>query len=232
MNPDFAIVLNFKATGDFDADFLVKTARNIGARAVMSSDPAAFKEACEKYTIFLADEQAGLDLASVNVIDTMVNNRKNGEATFINIPVNDGKFDEATQKLLDTINSWMHQFGHAFNEGKPSPLTVSDGFILENRHADYQKYVFLKDIPAKIVVEGLDKEPNRVEWIEHRTELDFAMKDGKLTINLIKPDDVFDWNVLRIQAHRLEDNIIHTEFQRKSILNRECFFYSTLEPSS
>lgn len=106
----------------------------------------------------------------------------------------------------------MHQFGHAFNEGKPSPLTVSDGFILENRHADYQKYVFLKDIPAKIVVEGLDKEPNRVEWIEHRTELDFAMKDGKLTINLIKSDDVFDWNVLRIQAHRPEDDIIHTEF--------------------
>ena len=33
MNPDFAIVLNFKTTGDFDADFLVKTARNIDTRA-------------------------------------------------------------------------------------------------------------------------------------------------------------------------------------------------------
>ena len=93
MNPDFAIILNFKTTSDFDADFLVKTARSIGARAVMSSDPAAFKKACEKYTIFLADEQAGLAVTSVKVSDTLVNNRKNGEATIINIPVNDGKFD-------------------------------------------------------------------------------------------------------------------------------------------
>lgn len=163
----------------------------------------------------------------------MVNNRKNGEATIINIPVNDGKFDEATQKLLDTINSWMHQFGHAFNEGKPSPLTVSDGFILENRHADYQKYVFLKDIPAKIVVEGLDKEPNRVEWIEHRTELDFAMKDGKLTINLIKSDDVFDWNVLRIKLTVLKTTLFILNFNEKAFSIENAFlFYSSLDPSS
>lgn len=212
MNPDFAIVLNFKTTGDFDADFLVKTARNIGARSVMSDDPAAFKAACEKYTIFLADAQDGVDLDSDNVINAMVENRKNGQATIINIPINNGSFDEATQKTLDAINSWMHMFGHAFNEGKPSDLTVSDGFILENCHANYQKYVFLKDIPNKIVVEGLSQEPNRVEWIDHRTELNFSMKDGKLTIDLVKPDDVFKWNVLRIQAHRPEDDIIHTEF--------------------
>lgn len=92
MNPDFAIILNFKTTSDFDADFLVKTARNIGARAVMSSDPATFKEACEKYTIFLADEQAGLDLTSVNVIDTMVNNRK-----MVKLPL--------LTSLLMTVNS-------------------------------------------------------------------------------------------------------------------------------
>ena len=49
MNPDFAIVLNFKTTGDFDADFLVKTARNIGVRAVMSDDPDAFKAACDRH---------------------------------------------------------------------------------------------------------------------------------------------------------------------------------------
>ena len=72
MNPDFAIILNFKTTSDFDADFLVTTARNIGARAVMRSDPTAFKEACETYTSFFADEHAGLDSPSVIVLDTMV----------------------------------------------------------------------------------------------------------------------------------------------------------------
>lgn len=212
MNPDFAIVLNFKINGQANADDLVKTARNIGARAVMSNNTAGFKEACAKYTIFLADEQDGLDLTSENIIDTMVNNRKNGKATIINVPVNDGQIDEDAQKILSAINSWMHMFGHAFNEGKPSDLTTSDGFVLENRHAGYQKYIFLKDIPEKIVVEGLSEEPNRVEWIEHRNELNFTMKDNKLIIDLIKPDDFFAWNVLRIQAHRPEDDIIHTEF--------------------
>ena len=61
-------------------------------------------------------------------------------------------------------------------------------------------------------MEGLSEEPNRIEWIDHRTELDFRMEDGKLIIDLVQPDDNFDWQVLRIQAHRPEDDIIHTEF--------------------
>ena len=78
---------------------------------------------------------------------------------------------------------------------------------------NYQKYVFLPSpLPDKIVVEGLVEEPNRVEWIEHRTDLDFNYKDQKLTINLVNPDDEFAWQVLRIQAHRPEDDILETKF--------------------
>lgn len=213
MNPDFAIVLNFKLNGQADADTLVKTARNIGARAVMSNGKNdLFKMACEKYTIFLANKQDGLDLTSENVIDTMVDNRKNGKSTIINVPVNNGQINENTQALLNTINSWMHMFGHAFNESQPSELTSSDGFILENRHATYQKYIFLNNLSDQIIVEDLSEEPNRIEWIDHRTELDFRMEDGKLIIDLVQPDDNFYWQVLRIQAHRPEDDIIHTEF--------------------
>ena len=214
MNPDFAIVLNFKINGNADADFLVKTARNIGARAVMTNaQKDDFEKACSKYTIFLADEADGIDLNGDDVIDTIVNNRQNGKNTIINIPVTDGKFDDATQKLLDTINSWMHLFGHALNEGKHSNLKTDNGFILENRHADYQKYVFVKrPLPEKIVVSGLTQEPNRVEWIDHRADLDFAFKDSKLTINLTELESDLAWQVLRIQAHRPEDDIIHTEF--------------------
>lgn len=215
MNPDFALVLNFKLNKqeNVDPDFLVKTARNIGARAVSGSE--LLKEACAKYTIYLTKQNDGLTLTADNVIDRMVENRKNGKPTIINIPVNsDGKFDEATDKLLSTINNWMHMFGHAFNEGKESALTVDhNGFVLENRHAAYQKYVFLKHpLPEKIVVTGLDKEPNRVEWIEKRVDLDFSFKDGKLNIQLTKPDDDFIWQVLRIQAHRPEDDIAETKF--------------------
>ena len=214
MYPDFAIVLNYQLNGNADADFLVKTARDIGARAVMTNaQNDDFKVACTKYTILLANAENGIDLTSDNVIDAMVNNRKNGKATIINVPVANGSFSAATQEMLDTINNWMHQFGHAFNEGQPSALASSNGFILENRHANYQKYVFLQNpLPKKIVVEGLSEEPNRVEWIEHRIDLDFNYKDHKLTIKLIKPDDEFAWQVLRIQAHRPEDDILETKF--------------------
>lgn len=217
MNPDFAIVLNYQlkdsAINATIADKLVKIARDIGARAVSGSE--ALANACKKYTIFLANEKDGEDLTAENVIDTMVENCKNGKQTIINVSADEnGKFSDATQKLLTTINNWMHMFGHTFNEGQPSELTVDqDGFVLENHHADYQKYVFLKSpLPEKIVVTGLKQEPNRVEWIEKRVALDFTFKDGKLTINLTKPDDEFPWQVLRIQAHRPEDDIKETKF--------------------
>ncbi|GAA3626208.1 hypothetical protein GCM10022297_00940 [Lactobacillus hamsteri] len=215
MNPDYALILNFKLNDskNVDADALVKKARDIGVRAVSGSD--LLKEACEKYTIFLANEENGQDLTKDNVIETMVENRKNGKATIINIPVNeDGNFDDDTIQMLDVINNWMHMFGHAFNDGKVSELTVDqDGFVLENRHASYQQYVFVKSpIPENITISGLSEEPNRVEWIEHRNELKFEFEDRKLTVNLEKPDDEFTWEVLRIQAHRPEDDIAETKF--------------------
>ena len=79
MNPDFANVLNYQLNDKADADFLVKTARNIGARAVMTDRQTEdFKTACAKYTIFLANPENSTDLTKDNVIDTMVNNRKAG----------------------------------------------------------------------------------------------------------------------------------------------------------
>lgn len=215
MNPDYALILNFKLNDskNVDADALVKKARDIGARAVSGSD--ILKEACEKYTIFLANEENGQNLTKDNVIETMVENRKNGKVTIINIPVDEnGNFDNETIEMFDVINNWMHMFGHAFNEGILSELSVDqDGFALKNRHADYQKYIFVKSpIPEKITISGLEQEPNRVEWIEHRNELKFAFKDGKLTINLENPDDKFTWQVLRIQGHRPEDDIAETKF--------------------
>lgn len=214
MNPDFAIVLNFNLNNAKNVDFdsLVKKARDIGVRAISASDD--FQEACDKYTIKLVDEQDGEKLTSENVINTMVENRKNGKRTVINIDLEDGKINEADEKTLEKINSWMHMFGHAFNEGKPSDLTVDhDGFVLENHHANYQKYIFLKSpLPEKITVEGLDEEPNRVEWIENRVDLKFNYVDKKLEIELTKPDDEFDWEVVRIQAHRPEDDILETKF--------------------
>lgn len=213
MNPDFAIVLNFKLdTNNINADALVKKARDIGVRAISGGN--VLQEAADKYTIRLVNQQDGVDLSADEVIDTLVQNRKNGNSTVINIHLQDGKISPEDEGMLEVINKWMHMFGHAFNESEISELTVDqDGFILQNRHANYQKYVFLKSpLPEKITVSGLSQEPTRVEWIQNRTDLKFGFEDNELSIALTQPEDNFEWQLLRIQAHRPEDDIAETKF--------------------
>ncbi|WEV71083.1 hypothetical protein OZY43_01190 [Lactobacillus sp. ESL0785] len=218
MNPDFAIVLNFKLkdTKKVNADLLVKTARDIGARAV-SADSAqtAMQAACAKYTITLAADQAGQDLTADNVINELVTNRKKGQATIINVNITEsGTLTAASQAVLEQINNWMHMFGHAFNESKPCSLTTDgNSFVLQNRHMPYQKYLFVKSpLPKQITVSGLTQEPNRVEWIEKRVDLKFNYENNELVIDLADPVDSFPWQVLRIQEHRPEDDIKETKF--------------------
>ena len=226
MNPDFAIVLNFKLKNakGVDADFLVKTARNIGARVVAAD---AFKndfaKACKKYTIALVTTepiQANYELSAANVVEQLVLQRKAGQQATIDIPVtDDGNLLAETKALLTQINNWMHLFGHAFNEGEPCNLTISNvnednGFVLQNRHMHFQKYIFIKaPLPEIIKIQGLTNKPNRIEMVAQRTELDFTFADNELTINLKNaPKSDFTWQVIRIQEHRPEDDIKETKF--------------------
>lgn len=216
MNPDFSIIVNFKLkqADKSIADKLVKTARNIGVRAV--SGPEILNAASEKYTIKLVDEKmADHNINSENIINKLVENRKNGLPTIIEISVDEnGELSSEDQALLEKINDWMHMFGHAFNEAAGSLLEVdTDGFVMENRHANYQKYIFLKSpLPAEVKVSGLDQEPNRIEWIEDRQELKFDYQDGVLRIDLAGLDNKFEWQIVRIQAHRPEDDLEETKY--------------------
>ena len=226
MNPDFAIVLNFKlkSAKDVDADFLVKTARNIGAQAVsVDAHQTDFEKACAKYTIALVDAetiQESCDLVPADPIAKLVANRKDGQNTIINIPVTDnGKLPSETEAMFKQINNWMHLFGHAFNESEPCALKLSDvegdnGFILQNRHVHYQKYLFIKaPLPETLKILGLSNKPNRIEMIENRTELDFTFTDNELSINLKDvPESDFTWQLIRIQEHRPEDDIKETKY--------------------
>ena len=226
MNPDFAIVLNFKLKNakGVDADFLVKTARNIGARAVAADAfKTDFAKACKKYTIALVTTepiQANYELSAANVVEQLVSQRKAGQQAVIDIPVtDDGNLLAETKALLTQINNWMHLFGHAFNEGEPCNLTISNvnednGFVLQNRHMHFQKYIFIKaPLPEIIKIQGLTNKPNRIEMIAQRTELDFTFADNELTINLKNaPKSDFTWQVIRIQEHRPEDDIKETKF--------------------
>lgn len=218
MNPDFAIILNFKlkSTKDVDVDFLVKTARDVGVRAVATDAlQASFQKACAMYTIALTKSQDGLDLKADNVIIQMVKKRKNGEQIFINVQVKtDGSLNEVMQKMLDQINNWMHIYGHAFNESEPCKLSAQpDSFVLQNRHMNYQKYVFVKKpLPQQVEISGFNTAPNRVEMIEKRIEPAFDYDNGKVTIDLSKIKSDFEWQVIRIQEHRPEDDLIETKF--------------------
>ena len=224
MNPDFAIVLNFKLKNakDVAADFLVKTARNIGARVIAAdADIPDFKKACAKYTISLMEKPTqGTDLTATDVIDRLVLNRKAGAKTIINVPVTeDGKLTPETELMLKQINNWMHIFGHAFNESEPCALKVGNVaedscFILQNRHAKYQKYIFVKaPLPETIKITGLTAKPNRIELIDQRTELGFEFSNNELTIDLTNSNKSdYDWQIIRIQEHRPEDDIKETKF--------------------
>ena len=226
MNPDFAIVLNFKLKNakGVDADFLVKTARNIGARAVATDAfKTDFEKACKKYTIALVTTepiQANYELSAANVVEQLVSQRKAGQQVIIAVPVtDDGNLLAETKALLTQINNWMHLFGHAFNEGEPCHLTISNvnednGFVLQNRHMHFQKYIFIKaPLPEIIKIHGLTTEPNRIEMVAQRTELDFTFADNQLTINLENaPKSDFTWQVIRIQGHRPEDDIKETKY--------------------
>lgn len=226
MNPDFAIVLNFKLKNakGVDADFLVKTARNIGARAVATDAfKPDFEKACSKYTIALVTNEPAQDdceLSATNAIEQLVLQRRAGQKAIIDIPVtDDGNLLSETKAQLTQINNWMHLFGHAFNESEPCNLTISNvkedsGFVLRNRHMHYQKYVFVKaPLPEIIKVQGLSNEPNRIEMVAQRTELDFTFAGNELIINLKNaPKNDFTWQVIRIQEHRPEDDIKETKY--------------------
>ena len=226
MNPDFAIVLNFKLKNakGVDADFLVKTARNIGARAIATDAfKTDFEQACRKYTIALVPTESvqyGCKLSATNTVEQLVLQRKAGKNTVIDIPItDDGNLLAETKALLAQINNWMHLFGHAFNEGEPCNLTISNidednGFVLQNRHMHYQKYVFIKTpLPEILEIQGLTSEPNRIEMVAQRTELDFTFAGNELTINLKNaPKSDFTWQVIRIQEHRPEDDIKETKY--------------------
>ena len=224
MNPDFAIVLNFKLKNakDVAADFLVKTARNIGARVIAAdANIPDFKKACAKYTISLIEKPTqGTDLTATDAIDRLVLNRKAGEKTIINVSVTeDGKLAPETELMLKQINNWMHIFGHAFNESEPCTLKVGNVaedscFVLQNRHAKYQKYIFVKaPLPETIKITGLTAKPNRIELIDQRTELEFEFSNNELTIDLTNSNkNDYDWQIIRIQEHRPEDDIKETKF--------------------
>lgn len=219
MNPDFAIILNFKLKNaqEIDTDFLVKTARNIGVRAIAADRlENELQIPCAKYSINLVTIATGEDLATTNIIETLVQNRKVGKASIINVAVNsDGSFSAATKEMLEQINSWMHIFGHAFNESTPCNLIVDgNSFILQNRHMPYQNYIYVqKSFPPKIKVNGFTQEPNRVEMIENRTPLTFSYQNGTLIINLeTATSSNFPWQIIRVQQHRPEDDIKETKF--------------------
>ncbi|MDN6028708.1 MAG: hypothetical protein L0I02_02700 [Lactobacillus sp.] len=214
MNPDFALSLHFNCSGDFNADDLVKLARNIGARAVsFSQQTAAITTACTKYTIHELASHPDAQPLTTAAIHTMLHRRQQGLTTCFTVPVtSDGQLTADTQQVLAEINRWMHLFGHAFNEGMPTTLTANTGCMFENRHFSYQKHlVIAQPWPHQIQINGLTQAPDRIELIADRTPLTFSFAAGVLTLT-VPAALTLPWQVIRIQGHRPEDDWEETTF--------------------
>lgn len=220
MNPDYGIILNFKVNANANAQKLVRLARNIGARAISvegAEDLAPYKEACKDYTVELVNAH-GIDLESANVINDLINFKRNGQHAVFNVELDEmGDLLDNQKTALTLLNDWMHWFGHAYNESTESSLktTASNSFVCENRHASYQVYVFIKSpLPETITVSGFEQEPMRIEWIDERAELSFDSQDNAAKIELSPyPEGIdYKWRVLRIMKHRPEDDIKETQF--------------------
>lgn len=219
MNPDFGIIFNFNVNEQANPAELVKTVRDVGARAISisnASNLAPYQAACDEYTIQLV-EVSGEELASENVIDKIVHCRKNNQAAIFDLTLEaDGDIKPEQKTALTIINDWMHWFGHALNEGEASSLTTSgDSFALQNRHAPYQIYVFIKSpLPTSVTVGNFELEPTRIEWIDERNPLNYQFEHHQITVNLSPfPEGMtYPWRVLRILKHRPEDDIKETKF--------------------
>ena len=218
LNPDFAIILNFKLADPeltpSTADALVKRARDIGARCIASNSPAAFEAACAKYPVMNVPAMTGQTYAPDTVVEALVAARKAGQPLVIDLDVADG-LQEDDQAALTALNKWMHKFGHVVNEGAPCALEcdLQGAFLLENRHVSYQDYLFLHaPVAAQAVVTGLEQAPNRVEWVDGRAEVPFEFAAGQLTLDLAEAKEDFAWQVVRIQGHRPEDDLADTKF--------------------
>lgn len=214
-NLDLALELTFKAAQNIDADKLVCFARDNGWRgACLIGTPEqekAFAQACQKYTLALV-EPATEELPHQDLLAKILAKRKASQnANYLVTLEPDGSLKKDDEQAIADLSAWLHYFGHALYEGRPSEIeTEAPNFVLKNGHAPYNLYLFVTSFDEKIHLQNLPAKIQRIDWVDTRQQLDSPENsewtladDGPL------PESV---RVLRIMLHRPEDDIVKTQF--------------------
>lgn len=215
---DLGLILIYEPTGKINADQLVRFARDHGFRGtgLISKDQdqhAAFQAACQKYT----EKQVtavGQQLPQSEVIETILANRRQGKNSIFQVTLTkEGSISAADQPAFSQLNQWLHDYGHAFYEGKPGAMkTNQPNFVLVNRHAPYQTYLFLKKVlPGTISVTNLPAAIEKAEWIADRKPVAFQQTEQAAEIQ-VKQGQTASWRVMRLLLHRSEDDIPKTKY--------------------
>lgn len=210
---EFAIIVKLPSAEltNKQADAVIKRIRDVGIRAIATNP--VFSQACQKYTIKQVDSEVDFTKLPTDPVTTLQNNLAAGKTCNWSLTIEQGFFSQQTNESLEQLNSFMHQYGHLVNEGKPCNLAVvnGDGFCLKNKIASYQDYVFVKSPSQSIQISGLEAAPNRIVLVKSHAELEFSFQAGLLTITDL-PADHSNLTVIRIQEHRAEDDLESTEY--------------------
>jgi hypothetical protein len=214
-NLDLALELTFKAAKNIDADKLVRYARDNGWRgASLVGTPEqkdAFAQACQKYTIAFV-EPATEELPHTDLLAKILAKRRASQnASYLVSLDPDGHLQKNDEQAIASLSAWLHYFGHALYEGRPSDVkTEAPNFVLQNAHASYNLYLFVTSFEKKVHLQNLPDKIQRIEWIDTRKQLDIPENNEfSLTDDGPEPDTV---RVLRIMLHRPEDDIVKTQF--------------------
>ncbi len=131
------------------------------------------------------------------LIETLCDCRKVGANLLLNVgPEAQGKISGMAKELMNIIGKWMNIFGEAIYEGKPcSSGCAGKNFILEGENC---LYIFAYDLGTKgnenVTVNGeyagvyvfsdIDKDIEKIEWMDNNESLEFSCENGALKVNL------------------------------------------------
>lgn len=153
---DLGLIAVFKAPAQVDDPLsLVRLARDYGFRGVRLETADTdlqrkFTTACQTFSLTLSSVP-GQPLPADIVTAALTARTNSSNAAFeINLTPA-GKLTPTDETKLKTLNQWLHYYGHAFYEGRPSKInTPVPNLVLQNGHAPYQIYLFVKIFSKKL----------------------------------------------------------------------------------
>lgn len=222
---NIGLVLQYQVApkGTFDADTLVRHARDFGFRGVSIKDGddsqiEALQAACQKYAIKFCQKRPAEKLISPDVLAKLIAARLDNMNIYFEVELNqDGSIKPESDPAMKTLRTWIDRFCHAYYESRADHEIKADEdnvHVFYNAIAKYQRYVFIH-IPLEESIE-LKHVPQveKAAWIDTRNELEFKQDGDRLHIELKRKEDSEQFSVygLRLQLHRPEDDLGKTEY--------------------